>query len=291
MNRLSREDRIRVISCLVEGNSIRSTVRITGIAKNTVTKLVVEIGAVCSRYQDRVFRNLKSQRIQCDEVWQFVYAKQKNVPPEMLVNGKYAGDCWAWTAIDADTKLVPCWMLGRRDAATGRDFMEDLANRLSGRVQLTTDGHRAYLTAVPTAFGNDIDFAMLVETYGEASEGQKRYSPAECVGCEKHTVSGRPDPEHISTSFVERQNLTMRMSMRRFTRLTNGFSKKLENHAAAIALHFMWYNFGRKHQTLKTSPAVAAGVADHVWSIEEVVALLEEIEPKATRPARVAVSN
>lgn len=291
MNRLSKEDRIRVIACLCEGNSIRSTVRMTGVAKNTVAKLLVELGAACAKYQDRVFRNLNCKRLQADEIWSFVYAKQKNVKPEMVVDGRYAGDSWTWVAIDADTKLVPCWMIGLRDASAARDFMEDLAGRLANRVQLTTDGHKAYLTAVNRAFGNDIDYAMLVKIYGADVEGQKRCSPAECIGCKQHTIKGEPNPEHISTSFAERQNLTMRMSMRRFTRLTNGFSKKIENHAAALGLYYMWYNFGRKHQTLKTTPAVAAGVADHIWSVEEIIGLLEEVEPKATRPARVAISN
>lgn len=278
MNRLRRDERTRVIACLVEGNSIRSTVRMTGVAKNTVTKLLVEIGAACSKYQDEAFRNLNCKRLQADEIWSFVYAKAKNVKPEHFRDGGYAGDVWTWTAIDADSKLVPCWMVGGRDAAAARDFIEDLAGRLANRVQLTTDGLKVYLTAVEKAFQNDIDYAMLVKIYGQTVEGQKRYSPAECVGCDKHTVTGRPDPEHISTSYVERQNLTMRMSMRRFTRLTNAFSKKVDNHAAALALHFCYYNFVRVHQTLKTTPAIAAGVTTKRWQIGDIVALLEGSE-------------
>lgn len=230
-------------------------------------------------------RNLKCERLQADETWSFCFAKQKNVKAEHFDNEGYAGDVWTWVALDADTKLIPSWRLGMRDALTARDFMEDLAGRLSNRVQLTTDGLRTYLTAVSAAFGNDIDYAMLVKIYGDTSEGQKRYSPAECIGCERKAVKGNPNPAHISTSYVERQNLTMRMSMRRFTRLTNGFSKKLENHAAAVALYMMFYNFGRKHTTLGTTPAVKAGIADHIWSVEEIIGLLEKSEPKATRPA------
>lgn len=274
MNRLSNEERIRVIASLVEGNSIRSTVRMTGVAKNTVTKLLVNIGAACSSYQDQVFRNLSCKRVQCDEIWSFVGAKQKNIKPEHFEDGGFAGDVWTWTAIDADTKLVPCWMLGSRDAQSANAFIGDLASRLAGRVQLTTDGHKPYLKAVEGAFGLDVDYAMLVKIYGQTTEGQKRYSPASCLGCESKAVTGQPDPKHVSTSFVERQNLTMRMGMRRFTRLTNAFSKKVDNHAAAIALHFMYYNFVRIHQTLKTTPAMAAGVTAKLWEISDIVELL-----------------
>ncbi len=217
-------------------------------------------------------RNLSCKRLQCDEIWSFVYAKQKNVT-RSIAQKQIAGDVWTWTAIDGDTKLVSCWMLGQRDSVPARDFMEDLAGRLSNCVQLTTDGHKAYLTAVNRAFGNDIDYAMLVKIYGETAESQKRYSPAECIACEKHAINGNPDPMHVSTSHAERQNLSMRMSMRRFTRLTNAFSKKIENHAAAVALYFMRYNFGRVHQTLNTTPAISARVADDVWTAEEIVNL------------------
>jgi IS1 family transposase len=276
MNRLDAARRVQVVRCLVEGNSIRSTVRMTGVAKNTVAKLLLDLGTACQRYMDEHMRNLNCQRIQCDEIWSFVGAKQKNVQPHHFEDGGYAGDVWTWTAIDADTKLIPCWMMGQRDAAAARTFMEDLADRLANRVQLTTDGHKAYLTAVSAAFGHDIDYAMLIKIYGPAPEGQRRYSPANCLGCKKEEISGTPNPVHVNTSYVERQNLTMRMSMRRFTRLTNAFSKKLENHFAAVALHFMYYNYAKVHQTLKTTPAVKAGIADHVWSVEEIVALLED---------------
>lgn len=275
MNRLSKEDRIRVVSCLVEGNSIRSTVRMTGISKNTISKFLVELGAVCSKYQDEAFRDLKLNRLQCDEIRAFVYAKQKNVTVEML-SGRHAGDVWTWTAIDAETKLVPCWMIGSRDASAANAFIDDLASRLATRVQVTTDGLKAYLNAIEGAFGAEVDYATLVEVYGGSSEGQKRYSPADCLGCNKEPKIGNPDPKHISTSYVERANLTMRMPMRRITRLTNGFSKKVENHAAALALYFMYYNFARLHQTLRVSPAMAAGVTAKLWSIGDIVALVEK---------------
>ncbi len=274
MNRLDSKTRAMVIRCLVEGNSIRATVRLTSAAKNTVVKLLVEAGAACSKFMDGAMRDLSCKRIQADEIWSFVYARAKNVKPEHFENGGYAGDVWTWVAIDADTKLVPCWMLGSPDAGAARDFMEDLAGRLANRVQLTTDGHKAYLTAVKSALGNDIDYAMLVKIYGESSDGQKRYSPAECLGCKRKAIKGDPDPEHISTSLAERQNLNMRMGMRRFTRLTNAFSKKIENLAATVALYYTYYNFCRVHQTLKTTPAIAAGIADHVWSVDEIVSLL-----------------
>jgi IS1 family transposase len=271
MNRLSTAERTRVVSCLVEGNSIRATVRMTGIAKNTVTKLIVDLGAACSKFQDDTIRNVRSQRVQCDEIWAFVGAKAKNASDEKKAQGW--GDCWTWTALDADSKLILSFRLGGRDAATAYEFMQDLAGRLANRVQLTTDGHKPYLAAVEDAFGSEIDYSMLVKLYG-ATDTEKRYSPAVCLGCIPQPVAGDPDPKHISTSYVERQNLTMRMSMRRFTRLTNAFSKKLENHAAMVALYFMYYNFGRVHQTLRVTPAMQAGLSDHVWSIEEIVDLL-----------------
>lgn len=273
MNALSAERKAQVVAALVEGCSIRSITRMTGVAKGTIMRLLADLGAACASYQERTMRNLPCQRLQCDEIWSFVYAKEKNVTAEIAAQ-RTAGDVWTWVAVDADTKLVPCWMLGQRDAATAHEFMQDLAGRLATRVQLTTDGFKAYLTAVDHAFGEDIDYATLVKLYGSDPEGQKRYSPAQCIGCKKHPIKGSPDPKHVSTSYVERQNLTMRMSMRRFTRLTNAFSKKVENHAAALALHYMWYNFGRIHQTLRITPAMAAGITDHVWSLAEVVALL-----------------
>ncbi len=273
MNRLGQEKRSAVVAALVEGNSLRATSRMTGVAINTVMKLLVDLGAACDRYQRETLVNLRCKRLQCDEIWSFVYAKEKNAPQDMKDAGK-AGDMWTWTAMDADSKLIVSWLVGGRDAGYATVFMEDVASRLATRVQLTTDGHKAYLEAVEGAFGMDVDFAQLVKLYGEAPEGQRRYSPPICTGCKRTAVSGDPDPAHISTSYIERQNLTMRMSMRRFTRLTNAFSKKAENHEAAIALYTLYYNFGRVHQTLRVTPAMEAGVADHVWSIEEIVELL-----------------
>jgi len=277
MNRLTPEKRCAVIRALVEGCSIRSTVRMTGVSKNTVTKLLVDIGKVCAEYQDQTLRNLPCQRLQLDEIWSFVGCKEKNIPDHR--RGEFGvGDVWTWTAICAETKLVPSRLVATRDSASATEFVRDLASRLASRVQITTDGLKAYLVAVKDAFGWDVDYAMLVKIYGSSPEGEKRYSPATCIGCESNVVMGRPDPEHVSTSYVERQNLTMRMSMRRFTRLTNAFSKKVENHAHAIALHFMYYNFARRHQTLRVAPAMAAGVTDHLWSVEEIVGLLAENE-------------
>jgi IS1 family transposase len=274
MNKLSTERRVAVVRCLIEGNSIRSTVRITGVAKNTVTKLLVDLGSACSDYQDKVLRNLKSERVQCDEIWSFVGCKEKNVPDEKKDN-LGIGDVWTWTALDPDTKLMMSWCVGRRDVDSAYTFMQDVATRLANRVQLTTDGHRAYLNAVRDTFGDNIDYAMLVKLYGNNPNGERTYSPSTCMGAKKVTIKGAPDERHVSTSYVERSNLTMRMNMRRFTRLTNAFSKKLENHACAISLHFMYYNFGRVHQTLKTTPAVQAGITDHVWSLEDIIKLLD----------------
>jgi IS1 family transposase len=272
-NILKPEKRAAIISALVEGNSIRATARMVDVSKDTVTKLMVELGTVCAAYQDGTLRSLSCKRIQVDEIWSFVYSKSKNVQTNKQARAG-AGSIWTWVAVDADTKLVPCWMLGTRDADAASAFLSDLASRLAHRVQLTSDGHRAYYEAVQGAFGAAVDFAMLVKLYGSDPEAEKRYSPSKCIGASRHVVRGNPDPKHISTSYVERQNLTMRMSMRRFTRLTNAFSKKLENHAAAVALHFMHYNFGRVHQTLRVTPAMAAKVSDHVWSVEEMIGLL-----------------
>lgn len=277
MNRLTVAKRTQIVRALVEGNSIRATSRMADVSKNTVTKLLVELGEVCGDYQDVHLRNLRSQRIQADEIWTFVYSKAKNVPPAYAGQFGY-GDVWTWVGIDADTKLVPSWMIGTRDADAATIFMHDLASRLANRVQLTTDGHRPYLVAVEEAFGRDIDYSMLIKIYGAPEERDTRYSPANCIGTENRPIMGRPDPNHVSTSYVERQNLTMRMSMRRFTRLTNAFSKKVENLEAALAIHYMNYNFCRVHKTLGTTPAVAAGVSDHEWTIEEVVGLLVERE-------------
>jgi IS1 family transposase len=276
MNKLSIDRQSQIIKVLCEGNSIRSTARITGVAINTVVKLLRDVGAACLEYQDKAMRNLSCKNIQCDEIWSFCYAKQKNVPEDKQGQFGY-GDVWTWTAIDADTKLVASWFVGLRDADCAIEFMNDLKSRLAGRVQLTTDGHKVYLIAVEKAFGSEIDYAMLVKLYGQETEPDKRYSPANCIAAEKHAVRGNPDASLVSTSYVERQNLTMRMSMRRFTRLTNAFSKKLENHEYAIALYFMHYNFARTHKSLSNpypqTPAMAAGVSDHVWTIEEIARL------------------
>ncbi len=278
MNRLSRKDRASILHLLCEGSSIRAITRLTGASKNTVTKLVVDAGKAASWYQDRVFRNLTCKRVQVDEIWNFVYAKEKNVPTAKTAPAD-AGDVWTWTAIDADTKLMPSWLVGSRDSDSATIFMGDLASRLAGRIQLTSDGHRAYLEAVEGAFGADIDYAMLVKIYGASPESAKgRYSPAECTGARKERIEGSPDPKHVSTSFSERSNLTLRMHMRRFTRLTNAFSKKVENHTHAVALHMMYYNFVRIHQTLRTTPAMAAGITKKLWEMTDVVDVLEAWE-------------
>jgi len=271
MNRLPVEKRAAILGLLVEGNSLRATSRLADVSINTVTKLLVGLGEACAEYHDLNVRNVRSQRVQCDEIWCFVGAKAKNVTPEKQAQGW--GDTWTWTALDADSKLCLSYRIGGRDGAIAFEFMQDLASRLANRVQLTTDGHRVYLNAVEDAFGSDIDYAMLVKIYGADSANDSRYSPAECIDCKPIAITGRPDPKHISTSFVERQNLTMRMGMRRFTRLTNGFSKKVQNHAAMVAIHFMHYNFARIHKTLRVTPAMAGGLADHVWSFEEIVLL------------------
>lgn len=273
MNRLSKHERAKIIGALVEGNSLRATARMCDVAFNTVLKLLPEIGTVCAEYQRRAFRNLPCKHIQCDEIWSFCYAKAKNVPADERGQFGY-GDVWTWTALCPDTKLVPSWMVGTRDAGTAFAFVEDLAGRLAHRIQLTTDGHRVYLEAVEAAFGSEIDYAMLVKLYGEDPKAETKYNPSECIGCRSVAISGNPKPKYISTSFVERQNLTMRMKMRRFTRLSNAFSKKVENHEHAIALHYMHYNFCRIHQTLRVTPAMEAGLTGHVWCVEELAALL-----------------
>jgi IS1 family transposase len=278
MNKLSLERKTQVIKVLCEGNSIRSTARITGTAINTVVKLLREVGSACLDYQDRAMRNLNCKKLQCDEIWSFVYAKDENVPKEH--SGKFGyGDVWTFTAIDADTKLVPAWLVGLRNVDCAYEFANDLKDRLANRVQLTTDGHGMYLEAVEHAFGADTDYGMLVKLYGQEPETGKRYSPAKCLSATKHIMQGKPDYETISTSYVEGQNLTMRMNMRRFTRLTNAFSKKLENHEYAFALYFMHYNFARLHKTLSNpypkSPAMAAGLTNHIWTTEEIVKLAE----------------
>jgi IS1 family transposase len=275
MNKLTTEEKIRVVACLVEGNSLRATTRMTGTHRGAIQKLLVELGKACSEYQDKTFRNLKCKRIQCDEIWSFVYAKDKNLPEEMRGQDG-VGSVWTWVAICPDSKLVPCWFVGDRNAGAAYHFMHDVAGRLANRVQLTTDGYKPYLMAVEDAFGADIDYAALQKIYGVAptDNAEIRYSPAQCMGARKAVISGNPDYRHVSTSHVERQNLTMRMQMRRFTRLTNAHSKKIENHEAAIALHYMHYNFVRIHESVRVTPAMAAGISDHVWSIEEIVNLL-----------------
>lgn len=294
MNSLPLAKRAHILSLLVEGNSLRAAARIADCSLNTVTKLLVNVGTACAEFQDRTLRNLPCKRVQCDEVWSFVGAKQKNVPAQL--KGAFGiGDVWTWTAICADTKLIASWMVGTRDGEAAKAFIGDLSARLANRVQLTTDGHRAYMEAVEGAFGAGIDYAMLVKVYGEGpASPERKYSPSEFVCASKVRIEGDPDPRHVSTSYVERQNLTMRMSMRRFTRLTNAFSKKVENHMHAIALHFMFYNFGRIHKTLRVTPAMEAGVADHIWSLEEIAALVPEPVAKkrgSYKPRQPAISN
>ncbi len=274
MNKLSTAKRTQVLHLLVEGNSMQATSRIADVACNSVVKLLAEAGEACSEYQDRAFRNLRCRKLQLDEIWSFIHCKQRNVesakaaPPE-------AGDIWTWMAIDADTKLVPSWFVGSRGGDDAKTFVDDLASRLANRVQLTTDGHKAYLDAIEDAFGNDIDYAMLIKTYGETPHPAGRYSPGQVVGSEPRRVTGRPDPKHIGTSYVETQSLTIRMSNRKFTRLTNAFSRKAENHAHSIALHYMHYNFVRIHKTLRCSPAMAAGVSSKLWNMADIIAMMD----------------
>ena len=277
MNKLTTQRRAQILGLMVEGMSIRAISRMTGASKNTIVKLLADAGEAFTAYQDKAFRNLTSKRIQCDEVWSFCYAKEKNVPNELKGVFGY-GDVWTWTAICADTKLVPSWIVSTRDGESAKVFIFDLASRLANRVQLTTDGHRAYLQAVENAFGADVDYAMLVKLYGApaGSENERRYSPAECTGTIKGVVNGKPADHHVSTSYVERQNLSMRMGMRRFTRLTNAHSKKIENHAHAIAIYFMHYNFARIHQTLRVTPAMEAGVTQKLMSLEDMVTIVDD---------------
>jgi len=295
MNKLDPKDRARILHMLCEGQSIRGICRIMGTSKNTVSKLLADAGKVCAQYHDENVRNLESARVQCDEIWSFTYAKQKNVKDAKSAPDG-AGDTWTWTAIDADSKLIISYLVGGRDSRYANAFMDDVASRLATRVQMTTDGHRAYLEAVEGAFGCDVDYAQLVKIYGKSPESAKgRYSPADCTGIKKRNIEGNPEEKHINTSFVERQNLTMRMHMRRFTRLTNGFSKKVENHVYAVALHFMYYNFIKIHSSLKITPAMAARVTDHLWEIEDIVKLLEEKEianfPKVRGTYKKEISN
>ena len=292
MNKLSSADRVKILQLLCEGMSIRAVTRVTGASKNTVAKLLNDAGAALGAYQDQAFRNLPCERVQVDEIWTFTYAKQKNVESAKAAP-EGAGDTWTWTAICADTKLVFSAMVGARDAEMAYEFLMDVKARLAGRVQLTSDGFAAYKAAVRWVFKGDVDYAQLVKIYGIGAAGPNtRYSPAACLGAVSKPVTGQPDEKHISTSYVERQNLTMRMHMRRFTRLTNGFSKKVESHSNAIALHFAYYNFVRIHKTLRTSPAMAAGVTDKLWEMADLVAIVEAAEqaPKKRGPYKKAAA-
>ena len=280
MNQLSTSKRCQIISALIEGNSINATYRMLGVGKHTVLRLLEDAGCACAAYHDAMVRGLQVNRIQCDEIWAFVLGKDKNLTKEQMEAG--FGSVWTWTAIDADTKLIVSYMLGDRGAKTGHVFMQDVASRISNRIQLTTDGHRVYAKAVENAFGSEIDYAMLVKIYGASNDNpESRYSPATCIGCRTGVLAGNPDPKHVSTSYVERQNLSMRMGMRRFTRLTNGHSKKIENHGHQVALYFFHYNFCRVHSTLRVTPAMEAGLTNHVWTLEELCALLPQRKPNA----------
>jgi IS1 family transposase len=275
MNRLSTEKRAQIIGLLCEGMSMRAITRLTGVSLNTVLKLLVDLGAACADYQDRTLRNLSCRRLQLDEIWAFCYSKAKNVPDQHIGRFGY-GDVWTWTAICADTKLIPSWLVGTRDSDAATTFVSDLASRLANRVQITTDGHKAYLEAVESAFGRDVDYAMLIKVYGQNPDAEHRYSPSECISTHSERITGRPDFDHISTSYAERGNLTLRIHNRRFTRLTNAHSKKVENHGHSVALHLMFYNFARVNQAIRVTPAMEAGVADHVWDLEEIAQLLDQ---------------
>ena len=288
MNRMPLNERAKILGLLVEGMSLRAVSRVADCSINTVTKLLVDVGTACAEYQDKTLHNLPCKRVQCDEIWSFVGAKQKNVAQG--ANG--VGDVWTWTAICADTKLIASWMVGSRDGDAAKTFIADLAGRLANRIQLTTDGHKVYVDAVEEAFGAKVDYAMLIKLFGEGpSSPERKYSPANQIGTKIVKIEGTPDMAKVSTSYVERQNLTMRMSMRRFTRLTNGFSKKVENHAHAVALHFMHYNFGRIHKSLRVTPAMEAGVSDHVWSLEEIAALVPEPVANARGPYKKKITH
>jgi IS1 family transposase len=291
MNKLPLAKRVQILSMLCEGMSMRSVARVVDVSFNTVEKLLQDAGTACDDFHDRTVRGVRSQRIQCDEIWSFVHAKAKNAPKSTRADDPTIGDCWTWTALDADNKMILSWKVGGRDAEYALALRDDLRGRLANKVQLTTDGHKAYLSAVEDTFGADIDYAMLVKLYGEPAAAStdaaaRRYSPSECVGTRKHTITGNPDPDHISTSYTERQNLTMRMSMRRFTRLTNAFSERIENHCHQLALYFVFYNFVRIHETLWMTPAMAAGIETRLWSMEDIVALIDarETEPKKRGP-------
>lgn len=277
MNRLSTSARAQIVAALVEGMSIRAVSRMTGRSKNTITKLLADLGQACAAYHDEHVRGLQCEQVQADEIWAFCYSKAKNVPEQHKGEFGY-GDVWTWTAIDADSKLMVSWLVGERNAYWAGAFIDDVASRMASRPQISTDGLAAYRWAIGSAFNGQVDHAIIKKVYGDAPGPKGRYSPAQCTGIEKKVGIGNPDMEKASTSYVERSNLTMRMGMRRFTRLTNAFSKKVANLEAAVSLHFMHYNFCRKHQTLKTTPAVKAGLADHVWSVEELIGVLEAQE-------------
>ena len=295
MNKLPLEKRVQILHMLVEGSSMRSISRVVGVSFNTVAKLLAAAGVACASYHDAHVRDIKAKRLQCDEIWSFCYAKAKNVPTAKNALS-YAGDVWTWTALDADSKLIVSWLVGGRDAEYANEFMQDTADRLANRVQLTTDGLGSYLDAVEGAFGIDVDFAQLVKMYGTVPTGRDaatRYSPPVCVGARKERFKGAPDPDHVSTSYVERQYLTMRMSMRRFTRLTNAFSKRFANHCHALALYFVWYNFVRIHKSLRVAPALAAGVTDRLWDMKDIVALINADAPASKKrgPYKKRISN
>jgi IS1 family transposase len=292
MNKLPAAKRAQILHLLVEGSSMRSVARVADVSINTVFKLQADAGRACAAFHHETVGNVRAKRVQCDEIWSFVYAKQKNVEKAKAAP-EDAGDIWTWTALDADSKLIVSWLMGGRDAGYAHEFMQDVAERLANRVQLTTDGHNAYLDAVEGAFGADVDYAQLVKLYGTVPEAVKgRYSPAECLGARKQAITGRPEKKHVSTSYVERHNLTMRMSMRRFTRLTNAFSKRAENHGHSLALYFVYYNFVRVHKALRTTPAMAAGLTDRLWEMSDLVAMVDAYhEREAKRPKLVAVAN
>ena len=294
MNTLPDTKRIQILSMLVEGSSMRTISRIAGVSINTVTKLLVEAGQACEAFHDEKVRNVHASKVQCDEIWSFCYAKAKNVRTAQAAP-EQAVDVWTWTALESESKLILSWMVGDRDAGYATEFMRDLESRLATRVQLTTDGHRAYLEAVEDAFGNNIDYAQLVKLYGESPEPgpERKYSPSVCKGARKQRVQGNPDKQYVSTSHVERHNLTMRMSLRRFTRLTNAFSKKIDNHGHALALYFVFYNFVKIHKTLRVTPSMQAGLADRVWEWEDVLAMIDarKPEPKKRGPYKKRNSN
>lgn len=281
MNKLPTAKRVQILNMLVEGMSMRSISRVAGVSINTVSKLLVEAGEACAAYHDEAVRDVHASRVQCDEIWAFCYAKEKNVARAKKAP-QGAGDVWTWTALDADHKMILSYEVGDRSGETAIEFMDDLRGRLANRVQLTTDGHKAYLEAVEGAFGGDVDCAQLIKLYGstEGEGNEKRYSPAKCTGIRKRNVEGSPDPADVSTSYVERNNLTMRMGMRRFTRLTNAFSKKFENHMHMVALYTVWYNFIRIHKSLRVTPAMAAGLSETVWDMDDLVRIMDERAPK-----------